>query len=624
MQLIDIFKNRTRHPFRPRTSDIVQRVFADFRDYQAEGENLILGEGHLADRRVYVVGQQKPKPEKFRSAKDVGKLNWGMLTADEHSQVMNLLRKLTESGPHEDAVLLSIVDTYGADISMESARHLQAFFIAHLIRAYINVPIRTISIVLGEGGSGGAMALQAADRRAAVEDAMYATAPPESVAAIIFRDPARIDDALAVSKSTAKHLKHFKVVDTLIPQTKSVMDADGLAENIGLYLEKTIKDLMRRRLDKLMEKRLETAEELGVIDRGKFFEIKRFIERPLKHLYKPPVQLKIISDPSGATIHLDDSYGDGTMVEPGQPLVRCGQEVEGAQGDGCGALIPLEDYMKNFQICPHCGKRHVLDAAGWISALADPGSFHELFRNMTVFDLLPEEDLHGYYREFLEKQKKRSSFNESLVTAHATVHGYPAVLALSDFAFAGGSMGVVFGEKFRLAVEYSRRKSWPLISVCCSGGARLYEGIVALMQMYKTVASLERLKRSGVPFISILADPATGGAIASYAALGDVCLAEPGALVIFTGPRVMKARGFEVQEEAVRSEGLVQTSGETYRQESYYGDIRGIQEVVPRDGMRRAVARYLEFYARVRTGETKKKGVRPYRRRPQNSLDSSD
>ena len=88
MQLIDIFKNRTRHPFRPRTSDIVQRVFADFRDYQAEGENLILGEGHLADRRVYVVGQQKPKPEKFRSAQDVGKLNWGMLTADEHSQVL--------------------------------------------------------------------------------------------------------------------------------------------------------------------------------------------------------------------------------------------------------------------------------------------------------------------------------------------------------------------------------------------------------------------------------------------------------------------------------------------------------------------------------------------------------
>ena len=624
MQLIDIFKNRTRHPFRPRASDIIQRVFADFRDYQAEGDNLILGEGHLGEKRVYVVGQQKPKPERFRSAEDVGKLNWGMLNADEHSQVLALLRRLSESGPHEDAVLLSLVDTYGADISMYSARRLQAFFIAHLIRAYVNVPIRTISIVLGEGGSGGALAVQVADRRAAVEDAMYATAPPESVAAIIFRDPARIDEALAVSKSTSRHLKHFNVVDALIPQTKSVMDADGLAAHVTTYLERTIKDLMRRRLDKLMDKRLETADELGVIDRGKFFEIKRFIERPLKQFYKPPAQLKIISDPSGATIHLDDNYGDGTVIEPGQPLVRCGQETEGAAGDGCGALIPLEDYLKNFQTCPHCGKRHVLDAAGWISVLADPGSFHELFRNMTVFDLLPEEDLHDYYRDFLKKQQKRSSFNESLVTAHATVHGYPTVLALSDFAFAGGSMGVVFGEKFRLAVEYSLRKRWPLVSVCCSGGARLYEGIVALMQMYKTVAAVERLKRAGVPFISILADPATGGAIASYAALGDVCISEPGALVIFTGPRVMKARGFEVQEEMVRSDSLVHTSGETLRDETYYGDIRGIQEVASRGEMARTVARYLEYYARVRTGEPKRKGVRPYRRRPQNSLEGSD
>jgi acetyl-CoA carboxylase carboxyl transferase beta subunit len=620
LQLIDIFKNRTRHPFRPRASDIIQRVFADFRDYQVEGDNLIMGEGHLADKRVYVAAQQKPKPEKFRSAKDVGKLNWGMLTADEHSQVLRLLRNLTAKGPHEDAVLVSIVDTYGADISMYSARRLQAFFIAHLIRAYINVPIRTISIVLGEGGSGGALAMQVADRRAAVEDAMYATAPPESVAAIIFRDPARIDEALAVSKSTARHLRHFRVVDSLIPQTKSVMDADGLADNISAYLERNIRDLMRRRLDKLMERRLETADEMGVIDRGKFFEIKRFIERPLKQLYKPPARLKIISDPSGATIHLDENYGDGTMLDPGQPLVRCGQETEGSAGDGCGALIPLEEYLKNFQTCPHCGKRHVLDAAGWISVLADPGSFHELFRNMNVSDLLPQEDLHDYYREFLAKQKERSSFNESLVTAHATVHGYPAVLALSDFAFAGGSMGVVFGEKFRLAVEYALRKSWPLVSVCCSGGARLYEGIVALMQMYKTIAAVERLKRAGVPFISILADPATGGAIASYAALGDVCLAEPGALVIFTGPRVMKARGFEVEEEAVRSDNLLIASGATYRHGDYYGDIRGIQEVVPRGEMRRAVARYLEYYARVRAGVGKKKGVRPYRRRLRGSL----
>lgn len=617
MKLIDVFKTRTRHPFRPRSSEVIKRLFADFREYEPAGDSLVMGQGHLGERLVYVVAQQKPTPDRLRSAQDVGRLNWGMLNADEHSQVLGLLGRLAETGPHEDALLVSFIDTYGADISMYSALRLQAFFIAHLIRAYITVPIRTISIVLGEGGSGGALALQVADRRASVEDAIYATAPAESMAAIIFRDPARIEDALMISKSTGKDLRHFNVVDAIIPATKKVNDADGLAKNIELYLKSTARELGRKSLDKLLAKRLELSEELGVMRRGRFYDLKRFIERPLKQfqLHKAPPDIKVISDPSGS-IHVEDTYGDGSLLEPGQAYIRCGEERQDAPGPGCGAIIPLDEYLRNHQVCLSCGRAHVLDASGWISVLADPGTFHELFRNMTVHDLLPEEDIHSYYRDFLEKQKKRASFNESLVTAQATIYGYPAVLAISEFAFAGGSMGVVFGEKFRLAVEYALRKGWPLVSLCCSGGARLYEGIVALMQMYKTVAAVQRMKTAGLPFISILADPSTGGAIASYAALGDVCLAEPGAMVIFTGPRVMKARGFEVQEDAVRSDSLVDLAARTLDEPDYYGDIRGIQEVVPRAKMRRAVARYLELYARTRAGvPDKKKGARPYLRR---------
>jgi acetyl-CoA carboxylase carboxyl transferase beta subunit len=617
LKLIDVFKTRTRHPFRPRSSDVIKRLFADFRQYDSVGDSLIMGQGHLGERLVYVVAQQKPTPDRLRSAQDVGRLNWGMLNADEHSQVLGLLRRLTETGPHEDALLLSFIDTYGADISMYSALRLQAFFIAHLIRAYITVPIRTISLVLGEGGSGGALALQVADRRAAVEDAIYATAPAESMAAIIFRDPARIEDALMISKSTAKDLRHFNVVDATIPPTKKVTDADGLAKNIELYLKSTARELGRKNLEKLMAKRFELSQELGIMRRGRFYDLKRFIERPLKQLqlHKAPPDIQVISAPSGS-IHVEDTYGDGTLLEPGQSYIRCGEERKDGPGPGCGAVIPLAEYLKNYQVCPNCGRAHVLDASGWINVLADPGTFHELFRNMTVHDLLPEEDIHSYYRDFLEKQKKRASFTESLVTAQATIYGYPAVLAISEFAFAGGSMGVVFGEKFRLAVEYALRKGWPLVSLCCSGGARLYEGIVALMQMYKTVAAVQQLKTAGLPFISILADPSTGGAIASYAALGDVCLAEPGAMVIFTGPRVMKARGFEVQEDAVRSDSLVDLSAQTLDNHDYFGDIRGIQEVVPRAGMRRAVAKYLELYARTRAGvPEKKKGPRAYLRR---------
>jgi acetyl-CoA carboxylase carboxyl transferase beta subunit len=614
LSLLKTFKTRTRQPMRPRSSDVVQRLFADFWDYGTPGDNLILGEGHLAERRVYVVGQQKPKPADFRSAEDVGRLNWGMLNADEHSAVLKLLRRLSETGPHEDAVLLSLVDTYGADISMYSAQRLQAFFIAHLIRAYLTVPIRTVSIVLGEGGSGGALALQVADRRAALEDALYGTAPPESLAAIIFRDPQRVEDALIISKSSARYLRQYNVVDTIIPQTKKVEDVEGFTKNVREYLERTMRDLFKRRLDKLLKRRFELADEMGVVRRGRFYSMRRFIERPLKQLQKPPQDIKLISPTSGS-VHVSDNYGVAHALEPGQAYVRCGEERLRATGPGCGSVVPLEEYLANHQVCPSCGKRHVLDAAGWINALADAGTFHELFRNMTVHDLLPEDDIHDYYRDFLNKQKKRSSFTESLVTATATVHGYPAVLAISDFAFAGGSMGVVFGEKFRLAVEYAIRKGYPVVSVCCSGGARLWEGIVSLMQMTKTVAAVQRLKDTGLPFISILADPSTGGAIASYAALGDVTLAEPGAMVIFTGPRVMEARGFEVQEDLVRADSLLEVSARTLEEHEYYGEIRGIQELVARKDLRRSVARYLELFARVRRGFAPPKGMKPYHRR---------
>ncbi len=614
MDLLQKFKTRTRHPFRPRSSDVIQGLFTDFRHYQVPGDSLLMGEGHLGQHKLYVVAQQKPKPQQFRSARDVDRLNWGMLNADEHSRVLRFLNQLTAQGPQEDAVLLSLVDTYGADISMYSARRLQAFLIAHLIRAYLTVPIRTVSIVLGEGGSGGALALQVADRRAALEDAMYATAPPESLAAIIFRDASRIADALQISKSTAKELRHFRVVDSIIPQTKDVTDIPGMVHNVGSYLERTLRDITKKSLKKLLARRLELAAGLGVMKKGKFYEIKRFIERPLKTLQKPPRDIKTITAPSGS-VHVSDNYGVSRKLEPGVEYVICGEERLRATGKGCGARIPLSEYLANHQVCPRCGKRHVLDATGWINVLADQGTFHELFRNMTVYDLLPESDIHNYYSEFLEKQKERTSFTESLVTAQATIYGYPVVLALSEFNFAGGSMGVVFGEKFHLAVQYALRKGWPFLSLCCSGGARLYEGIVSLMQMTKTVAAVERLKQAGLPYISVLADPSTGGAIASYAALGDICLAEPGALVIFTGPRVMQSRGFEVDEEMVRSDSLLIKSAETLERPGYYGEIRGIQEVVPRAQMRRAIAKYLELYARTRQRRSQPKGMRPYRRR---------
>lgn len=325
---------------------------------------------------------------------------------------------------------------------------------------------------------------------------------------------------------------------------------------------------------------------------GKLHELKQLLEKPIKKFfYKVPPDIQVVT--YNSLTQISDDYASTEPLELDQEYIRCGQERSPKPSGGCGRLIKLEDYLKNFQVCPFCGRQNILDAGGWIDCLTDKDSFFEINRNLTVGSLLDEGMITNYYREFLEKQ--RSHFKESLVTGEAQIYGQPVILAVSEFYFSGGSMGVAFGEKFKRAVDLAIEKKVPFICLCCSGGARLYEGILALMQMVKTIACVHRLKHHGLPFISILGDPSTGGAIASYASLGDVILSEPNALVIFTGPRVMKSRGFEVDESLVRSNSLQQLSGLIYQHLDYFFDIRGIHQVTERKEMKRELVKYLEF-----------------------------
>jgi len=613
VDLLDLFKNRTRHPFRPRASDMISRLFPDFKADNNGSVSLITGSCRFLNKRLFVIGQQKPKPADLKSKEDLKKLNYGMLTSDDHSQILAVLKKARASDP-DRTFIYSLIDTYGADISMYSAQRFQAFFISHLIREFLTIPIRTISLVLGEGGSGGALAIQATDMRWQMDDALYATAPPESMASIVFRDDTRISDALTILKPTARELKSLGVIDRIIPSSRDVTDCQETAENVRQSLVKSIKELSRIKINRLIKKREMRAKTYGLSKgSGKFYDIKRFVENPmLKAFRKPAPDIKIVNY-SNLT-EVSDDYGKIVHIETMKECIECGS-VSGQEKRvrGCGKLIPLKDFLDNFHVCPECGYSYILGATGWIDCLADTGSFHELYRNVTVDQLLAEESITGYYRDFLERQKGRSHFKESLVVGSARIHNFRVVMAISEFYYCGGSMGVVFGEKFRRAVDYAIQENLPFISLCCSGGARLYEGISALMQMVKTVESVNRLKRHGLPYISILADPSTGGAIASYAALGDVIISEPGALIIFAGPRVMKSRGFEVDEKLVRSDYLHKISAGIYDQLKYYHNLRGIQEITERRDMKLAIAKYLELYHRTNyrpRRKPKKKGQR--------------
>ncbi|MDR2353488.1 MAG: acetyl-CoA carboxylase carboxyl transferase subunit alpha/beta [Deltaproteobacteria bacterium] len=602
--ILDLFRKRTRSPLRPRSSDLIQNIFPEFRRYPPSDGALIIGEVEQWGRDIYLIAQQKPKPENLRTKEDLAKLNHGMLTAEDHSHIVRFLRRAdSRRRAGKSVTIVTLIDTYGADISMESAKHFQAFFIAHLIRDFLTIPIPTISVIIGEGGSGGALAIQMTDRRAQFDDALYATAPPESLAAIIFRDATKVREALLISKPTAFELQELGIIDTVLPSPKSVTDVQGYARVLSSYLEKTVKDLSRQKVDTLLDVRRSRAKAFGVYVEETAKKSRRwasfFLKTPL-HKKSPdsPPDLKTFSIPDQVFQQKEDwGIEQDPATHPGQ-YVKCGDMnlKAGSQEQGCGAIIPLAEFMANHYVCPNCGHSRVMGAMGWITCLTDPDSFKEMNRDLTVKHLLHHTLLTPEYNSFIEKQDQRSPFHEALVTGEATIFGLPVALAVCEFYFAGGTMGVVFGEKFFRLTEYARSNQLPLISLCCSGGARVLEGTPALMQMVKTINSLTRLKREGLPFISVLGDPSTGGAIASYAALGDVILAEPQALVIFTGPRVMAARGFPVNEDDVRASTLCQNSQQIFNNLDFFGNIRGIHEVAERKHLKRAIFKYLEFY----------------------------
>jgi acetyl-CoA carboxylase carboxyl transferase beta subunit len=210
--------------------------------------------------------------------------------------------------------------------------------------------------------------------------------------------------------------------------------------------------------------------------------------------------------------------------EPAASCERCASPLAG-------------DLYDRYRICPGCGLHGRRSARETIDALVDPGSFREMDARLASSDPLQFVD-DVPYRERLEATRQRTGEADAAITGSATIRGHQAIVAALDFNFLGGSMGVVVGEKIARAAERAGRERKPLVTVVASGGARMQEGMLSLLQMAKTAAATKRLHDRGVPYVSVLTNPTTGGVFASFANLGDVILAEPGALIGFAGPRV--------------------------------------------------------------------------------------
>jgi acetyl-CoA carboxylase carboxyl transferase subunit beta len=207
--------------------------------------------------------------------------------------------------------------------------------------------------------------------------------------------------------------------------------------------------------------------------------------------------------------------------------------------DGCGETLTAEAMTKNFEVCPQCGRHHKLKAAHWRHLLLDDGALEEWDAHLRPSDPLGFTDGKPYADRIAASQKTTRA-NEAIETGKATIDGTPIAYGAFIFHFMGGSMGSVVGEKIARLFERGAAQRLPVVLLQASGGARMQEGILSLMQMAKTVAARERLRDVNVPFISVLLHPTTGGVAASFAFLGDVNIAEPQALVGFAGPRVIE------------------------------------------------------------------------------------
>ncbi len=250
--------------------------------------------------------------------------------------------------------------------------------------------------------------------------------------------------------------------------------------------------------------------------------------------------------------------------------------------DSCPTPIWKKDLEAQAMVCGQCGFHFKLNARQRLEMLLDDGKWEEICGNLRSTNALQFEDRRPY-EDRLRDAKERTGLDDALICALGKLEGYEVVLCAMEYGFIGGSMGAVVGEKLTRAAELAARDRKPLIIVSASGGARMMEGMVSLVQMAKVSAALKNLDRSKVPYISVLTDPTTGGVTASFAMLGDLNIAEPGALIGFAGPRVI--------EQTIR-----QKLPKGFQRSEFLLEHGMLDAVVARSELKQFIGNALEFF----------------------------
>ncbi len=264
---------------------------------------------------------------------------------------------------------------------------------------------------------------------------------------------------------------------------------------------------------------------------------------------------------------------------PDGVFVKCG---------GCGEMVYQKKVEERLQVCPECNYHFPIGAWDRVRYHTDEGTFEEMDKGLRSADPL-EFVAEKAYVDQIASDLEKTGLNEAVLCGTCGVEGREVVFIAMDFAFRGGSMGCVVGEKVTRAAELSCRQGLPLVSVSCSGGARMQEGALSLMQMAKSCAALHRLHEKGIPYVSIMAHPTTGGVTASWSSLGDVIMAEPGALIGFAGPRVI--------EQTIK-----QKLPEGFQTAEFLLEHGFLDMIVERKDIKSTVAKLLDYLAPLSSG----------------------
>lgn len=556
-----------RHADRIRSSDVIEGVFDSYDYFESPDPSLKAARARIDGIDCIILGQEKRRQGKESEAT-------GMLNAKGFGYTLDVL----DIAEQEGLPIISFIDTFGGDTSMESEIGGQSFLISDCISRYCGVNTATLSYVIGEGGSGGALANQVADKSFMLQNALYSVIAPESCSRIIYHKrlaagesmEETVKDSLNLLRPGAEHIQEIGMIDGILPEPEEGAHTDypftfnvikeSIIETLNQWVEsKNGKKVLKEGLvEELVAKRRTKVLNYGQFS-GKFDKLtKRTPKRSTE------VQKSLDIEREDFYTHiLMRAYLDREGIQDTE-LIECekGWDQEANKfrvAGGCG-YIAKQDYINNYYACPKCGKGEYLSAEEQIEKICDEDTFHEIEADLTITKMIGSEKYYfGKYKDSLVRTSEKTFSNEGLVAGTAKLNGRDVVVAITDLKFFGGSFGAAFGEKFKRAVDFAVEHKYPLISICSSGGARMNEGPMSLAQMAKMNMSLLDLKRKGIMYLSVISGPTTGGAYASYVTQGDVMIGERGALVEFAGPRVVTGAGFEVDPKIVITDHLYQT-----------------------------------------------------------------